>query len=314
MAAPTRAASPAPGDAMHFAPVRAASSSPVRAGSSSRAGAGWLCMLFVALGLVACTSEASSRTARRSGGADRGAAERAVRARAAAEDTPVVPDTIAPLAPAGVPASAFPEPDRPVAEIVTDTWSDENSRDNAGEARNVMRLLDVSEGMDVADIGAGSGYYTVRLSRAVGPEGRVIAEDIVPRYLEGLRDRVQREELSNVTLALGDAHDPRLPASSVDLALLVHMYHEVEQPYGLLYNLYPALRPGARVGVVDLNRATSKHGTPPRLLRCEFAAVGYRFDSMHSLGKGSGYLAIFSPPSSPRELTAPQEIEACAVG
>ena len=75
---------------------------------------------------------------------------------------------------------------------------------------------------------------------------------------------------------LGEPHDPRLPAGSVDIAILVHMYHEIAQPYALLYNLLPALKRDARVGIVDAFAPTSKHGTPPSLLRCELAAIGYR--------------------------------------
>src|SRR5712691_8014297 len=94
------------------------------------------------------------------------------------------------LAPPGAPASAFPAPGRPVAGIVTDIWRDEKSRDQAGEAERVMNLLGVAAGLAVADIGAGSGYYTVRLARRVGPTGHVFAEDIVPDYLEHLARRV----------------------------------------------------------------------------------------------------------------------------
>jgi FkbM family methyltransferase len=222
-------------------------------------------------------------------------------------------DAARPLAPAGAPASAFPAPTRPVAGIVTAGWSDEQTRDNAGEAERVMTLLGVRPGMTVADIGAGGGYYTVRLARRVGPAGRVIAEDISPEYLAQLRDRVHREGLTNVTLALGDPHDPRLQPGSIDVAVMAHVYHEIEQPYGLLYNLYPALRPGARVAVIDLDRATSAHGTPPALLTCELAAVGYRRLSFHNLGQGSGYLAVFAPPASRAELVTPRSIEACAL-
>src|SRR6266850_3609664 len=94
------------------------------------------------------------------------------------------------LAPPGVPASAFPAPARLVAGIVTDIWRDEKSRDQAGEAERVMNLLGVKPGLGVADIGAGSGYYTVRLARRVGPAGHVFAEDVVPDYLERLVRRV----------------------------------------------------------------------------------------------------------------------------
>ena len=217
-------------------------------------------------------------------------------------------DAIAHLGPPGAAASLFPAPSRPVADIVTDTWSSEDTRDRAGEADTVMRLLEVRPGMRVADVGAGSGYYTVRVSPVVGPGGRVIAQDITPRYLERLRARVRREGRANVTLALGEPHDPRLPRASADLVLLVHMYHEVEQPYAFLHNLRPALREGGRVAVVDLDRATNRHGTPPSLLRCEMEATGYRQSAFHDLGPESGYLAVFTPSgAAPR----PGDVRAC---
>jgi SAM-dependent methyltransferase len=215
------------------------------------------------------------------------------------------PDRPAGGAARGVPADSFPAPNRPVASIVSPRWSNEDARDGAGEADTVMTLLGVGPGMAVADIGAGSGYYTVRLAPRVGPQGRVYAEDISSRYLRELRGRVGKAKLGNVTPVLGEPHDPRLPPHSVDLALLVHMYHEIEQPYGLLHNLHPALRPGARVGVVDLDRPTSSHGTPPARLRCELLAAGYDQTAVHSLGAG-GYLAVFVPARrpTPRELRA----------
>ena len=130
--------------------------------------------------------------------------------------------------------------------------------------------------MTIADIGAGSGYYVERLSPIVGAHGRIIAEDVVPEYLQNLRKRVRALGLQNVTITTGEPHDPRLPTKSADIAILVHMYHEIAEPYALLYNLVPALKPGARVGIVDAFKPTSEHGTPPSLLRCELAAVGYR--------------------------------------
>ena len=216
------------------------------------------------------------------------------------------------LAPPGVPASAFPAPSRPVARIVNDTWHDEQSRDKVGEAERVMNLLGVKPGLTVADIGAGSGYYTVRLAKRVGPEGHVYAEDVVPEYLERLAQRVRSEGLTGtVTLVRGDPHDPQLPAGSVDIALLVHMYHEVQQPYGLLWNLRPALRTGAQVAVVDARKQTEVHGTPPDLLRCELAAVGYPETGFYDLQEGT-YLAIFAPPSPGSGPATPSAIRPCA--
>ena len=116
--------------------------------------------------------------------------------------------------------------------------------------------------------------------------------------------------LQNVTISLGEPHDPRLPAHSLDAAILVHMYHEVAQPYGLLYNLAPALKPGARVGIVDAIGPTVNHGTPPSLLRCELAAVGYHEIGFHPLTGSNAYLAIFAPPSD-ENRTRPDAIIAC---
>jgi predicted methyltransferase len=169
------------------------------------------------------------------------------------------------MAGSGTPAAAFPNPDRPVADIVSPSWHDEKERDGAGEPRQLVRLLGIKSGMTVADIGAGSGYYVVRLSPIVGRRGRIIAEDVVPEYLQGLLSRVRDLGLQNVVISLGEPHDPRLPADSLDVAILVHMYHEITQPYGLLYNLVPALKPGARVGIVDTYAPTSEHGTPSAL-------------------------------------------------
>jgi SAM-dependent methyltransferase len=202
------------------------------------------------------------------------------------------------IAPPGAPAKAFPKPERPVATIISPIWHDEKERDAAGEPRQIMRLLGIKSGMTVADIGAGSGYYVVRMAPIVGPNGRIIAQDVAPDYLRGLGERVHDLGLRNVTLALGEPHDPRLPARSVDVAILVHMYHEIAQPYGLLYNLVPALRVGARIGIVDAVGPTAEHGTPPKLLRCELAAAGYNQLEFHRLTGSDAYLAVFAPPST----------------
>jgi len=215
------------------------------------------------------------------------------------------------MAPPGVPAAAFPKPKRPVADIISPIWHSEKERDAVGEPRQLVRLLSIKTGMTIADIGAGSGYYVVRLAPIVGASGQIIAQDVVAEYLRSLRDRVRDLGLHNVRVALGEPHDPRLPAHSLDLAILVHMYHEITQPYGLFYNLAPALKSGGRVGVVDASAPTVEHGTPPDLLRCELAAVGYRQIGFHPLSGSDAYLAIFAPPpddSRPR----PNAITACA--
>jgi ubiquinone/menaquinone biosynthesis C-methylase UbiE len=159
--------------------------------------------------------------------------------------------------------------------------------------------------MTVGDIGAGNGYHTVRLSRLVGPAGSVVAQDVTRDFLVELAKRTELLKLANVRFALGEPHDPRLPASSLDAAILVHMYHEIAQPYAFLYNLVPALKLGARVGIVDLELPTSKHGTPIELLRCELAAVGYRAVVTYELAGDGGYLAVFSPPEGSGSKISP---------
>lgn len=202
--------------------------------------------------------------------------------------------------------AAYPRPDRPVARIVAPSWTGEETRDDAGEFARVAELLGIRRGMRVADIGAGSGYYVARLAPLVGPEGRVYANDIIPRYLAALRDRVSREQMANVTVIEGTAGDPKLPAASVQVALMIHMYHEIEDPYGLLARLAPAMASGGVLGILDMEFPTAQHGTPPPLLRCELAAAGWSFVALTETG-ASEYVATFRPPTTP---PTPAEVRA----
>ncbi len=187
----------------------------------------------------------------------------------------------------------FPAADRPVAHVVSARWSNEDERDRLREADQVMDRAAIRPGMTVADIGAGEGYYTVRLAQRVGKNGRVLAEDIVAAWRDQLAERVSRERLDNVSVRLGLPADPKLPPNSFDRVLMVHMYHEIAQPYEFLWRLFPALKPDGLVVVVDANRRTRAHGTPPALLKCEFAAVGFTQVSMQNMPSAGGYLATF---------------------
>jgi predicted methyltransferase len=206
-------------------------------------------------------------------------------------------------------AQGFPAAHRPVADTVAGIWSSGPDRDAADESGQLIRGLKITPGMAVADIGAGSGYHTLRLSPAVGPSGRVYAQDINADYLSGLKREARRRRLANITIVVGTPSDPKLPPASVDRAILVHMYHEIANPYALLHNMVPALRPGARIGVIDLDRPTERHGVPPALLVCEFGAVGYRHLETIQLTGGGGYLAIFKAPATP---PPPAAIQPCA--
>lgn len=202
----------------------------------------------------------------------------------------------------------FPANARPVASIVSPRWSTEAARDKVDEAEAVMDHGGIKRGMTVADIGAGEGYYTIRLSKRVGNKGRVLAEDIVPATRDRLAERVAREALDNVSVRLGMPADPKLPAGSFDRVLMVHMYHEIGEPLAFLWNLRPALKPDGLVVVVDADRATDRHGTPPALLDCEFRAVGYERVSRTTVPSAGGYLATFRA-AGPRP--APDAIHAC---
>ena len=205
-------------------------------------------------------------------------------------------------------ASPFPKAHRPVAPIVSDSFSTEDARDRLGEAEEVMRLAGIARGMSVADIGAGEGYYTVRLSPIVGPRGRVLAEDIVPATRDRLAQRVQRENLDNVAVSLGQPADPKLPPRSFDRIFLVHVYHEVGEPYEFLWNLREGLKEGGLVVVVDADRPVKRHGMPPRLLMCELAAVGLKPVRTSRLAGSDAYFAAFQA-AGPRP--DPSAIRAC---
>ena len=187
----------------------------------------------------------------------------------------------------------FPKADREVAPIVGESFSTEDARDRVGEAEQVMQLAGIKPGMWVADVGAGEGYYTVRLAPAVGRRGRVLAEDIVPATRDALSERVQRENLDNVAVKLGTPDDPMLPRQSFDRVFLVHMYHEVRSPFAFLWHLRDGVKPSGLVIVVDSNRPTKRHGIPPAQLRCEFAALGMEPVTMTMLTGGEAYLMAF---------------------
>lgn len=189
--------------------------------------------------------------------------------------------------------AAFPAPQRPVAPITSSAYRDEDSRDGVGEFETVVQLAEVRPGMSIADIGAGQGYYTVRLSPMVGREGRVLAEDIVPATIRALGQRVQRERLDNVALKLGQPNDPQLPDRSFDRILMIHMYHEIQSPSEFLWHLRDDLKQTGSIVVVDADRPTDRHGTPPRLLVCEFNAVGYELKRFERLADTESYFASF---------------------
>src|SRR5687768_7209935 len=130
-------------------------------------------------------------------------------------------------------------------------WLDRRERELEEDPDLAMRLIRVQRGSTVADLGAGSGYFTVRLARAVGNEGKVYAVDIQPGMLTLLQQAVTRQRLTNVIPVLGAPDDPRLPAESLDLVLMVDVYHELAAPQVTLGHLKRALKPGGRLVLLE---------------------------------------------------------------
>ncbi|MFM9935494.1 MAG: class I SAM-dependent methyltransferase [Novosphingobium sp.] len=194
----------------------------------------------------------------------------------------------------------FPRADRPVAKVISTQWSTEELRDKQGEAQSVMDEANVAPGMTVADIGAGEGYYTVRLAARVGREGRVLAQDIDSGALARLGTRVEHDQLRTVSIVHGAPDDPRLPIRSFDRVFMIHMYHEISEPYAFLWRLWPALKPGGSVIVVDAERPTAQHGTPTALLLCEFETAGFRLVAFRRKPDVSGYYAEFAAAETGR--------------
>ena len=206
-------------------------------------------------------------------------------------------------------ARGFPRTTRPFAPPDARALTDAQ-RDAAGEAAGVMAQAGIRAGMSVADIGAGGGYYTVRLSPLVGKKGRVLAEDIDRATLSRLGDRVQREALDNVSITLGDEADPHLPPASFDRVLLINVYRQVREPYAFLWHLRDGLRPGGAVVVVEDNAANDRFAVPPAQLFCEFSAVGFRLIQFATKSGSTGYYAQFEAVG---ERPEPATIRPCQI-
>jgi ubiquinone/menaquinone biosynthesis C-methylase UbiE len=142
----------------------------------------------------------------------------------------------------------------PVMGVGGAGWLERPERENEEAPSKALDSLELKAGMVVADIGAGSGYYTARLSTRVGPAGRVYATDIQPGMIALLDRRIKSEGLSNVTTVLGGMDDPKLPAKSIDLAIMVDVYHELQQPQIFLQRLKDTFKPGGRLVLLEFRK------------------------------------------------------------
>ncbi len=146
---------------------------------------------------------------------------------------------------------------RPIAAVMGvegADWLDRPERDTEEDPDHAIDVLKIARGSAVADIGAGSGYMTVKLARKVGPQGRVYANDVQPAMLDLLTRRIARARLANVVPVLGSLDDPKLPADAIDLALMVDVYHELSEPQAMLRRIRDALKPGGRLVLLEYRK------------------------------------------------------------
>lgn len=137
-------------------------------------------------------------------------------------------------------------------------WLDRPEREQQEQGLRMLAALKVRPGDVVADIGAGSGYYTFRLARMVGPKGRVKAVDIQQEMLDLIRKRQRRERLRNIDLVLGDSGNPNLDPESLDLVLMVDVYHEFDMPFEMMQHIVDSLKAGGRVAFVEFKLEDAK--------------------------------------------------------
>jgi ubiquinone/menaquinone biosynthesis C-methylase UbiE len=157
-------------------------------------------------------------------------------------------------------------------------------------------MLGIAPGKYVADIGAGSGWFTVRAARRVTEAGTVYAVDISPDAIRHIDQRTKKEQIRNVKTILSKADNPQVPAHSVDAVLLLKTYHEVAHPVALLKNLHSSLKPGARIGVIDRNGNGENHGVNKDVVVSEAAQAGYELLDSQDFVKADGmdYFLIFT--------------------
>lgn len=174
---------------------------------------------------------------------------------------------------------------------------DSPGRDQRLQVDRVMDILGITPGKTVADIGAGSGWFTLRAARRVGERGEVYAVDINPESIRYVDARAQKEQVHNIKTILSKPDNPLLPVGSVDAVLLLKTYHEVAEPVVLLWNLRAALRPGAKVGIIDRNGNGEDHGVGRDVVLHEATQAGYRLLEQYDFVKGDrmDYFLVFTP-------------------
>ena len=180
-------------------------------------------------------------------------------------------------------------------------WLDRPEREAEEAPARAIKALNIRPGQVVADIGAGSGYYSVLLAAAVGPAGRVYATDIQPEMLALLRKKIQARPVGNIEVVLGTPIDTRLPDGAIDMALMVDVYHELEQPQMFLRSLKRALKPDGRLVLIEFRKEDPRvpireeHKMSVREARTELEAEGFRFERLSNVLPWQ-HILVFTAP------------------
>jgi predicted methyltransferase len=194
-------------------------------------------------------------------------------------------------------SAAAAAPERKTSTPYTGDLSifDSPGRDKRLQINRVMKMLGIEPGKNVADIGAGSGWFTVRAARRITDSGTVYAVDINPEAIHSIDERANKEHLQNIKTILSKPDDPQIPEHSVDAVLMLKTYHEVAHPVVLLKKLRSSLRPGAKVGIIDRNGNGENHGVSKDVVVREAAEAGYELRESKDFVKADGmdYFLIF---------------------
>ena len=168
-------------------------------------------------------------------------------------------------------------------------------REQKLQPNRVMDILHVTQGKSFADIGAGSGWFSVRAARRVGDKGAVYAEDINGKYLDYIQNRAKKENLTNIHTVQGTPDDAKLPPHAVDAVLLLKVYHEIARPVPFMQQLHESLAPHARIGIIDRNGSGIDHGLNRDIVEKEMTEAGYRKVGLYDFTKADGqdYFLIF---------------------
>jgi ubiquinone/menaquinone biosynthesis C-methylase UbiE len=197
--------------------------------------------------------------------------------------------------------TASPKIDENINRPVSEPYAGDLSIfEDANRAKNlqidrVMDILKITEGKNVADIGAGSGWFTTRAAQRVGEKGKVFAVEINQEYIDYINNRAKKESFSNIQTVLGTEDNPKLTDNSIDAVLILKTYHEIGQPVKVLQNIRKSLRKDARLGIIDKNGKGDDHGIDKEKVVEEAKRAGFVLKEEFDFTKADGmdYFLVF---------------------